>query len=119
MWENKRMTCPVCAYGKLPYPPHDYNICPCCGTEFGNDDAASSHHQLLGMWIAGGANWFFGSAPENWNPWRQLIDAGLGMYVPAQFTAPLIDSQLASNAVAGSAVFANITGNNLNLSLAA
>lgn len=113
------MTCPVCAYGKLPYPPHDYNICPCCGTEFGNDDAASSHHQLLGMWIAGGANWFFGSAPENWNPWRQLIDAGLGMYVPAQFTAPLIDSQLASNAVAGSAVFANITGNNLNLSLAA
>jgi hypothetical protein len=39
--------------------------------------------------------------------------------VPAQFTAPLIDSQLASNAVAGSAVFANITGNNLNLSLAA
>jgi hypothetical protein len=85
MWENKRMICPVCGYKNLPYPPQDYNICPCCSTEFGNDDAIYSHRQLLGMWIAGGANWFFGKAPENWNPWMQLLNAGLGTYVPKPF----------------------------------
>lgn len=78
-----RYTCPVCFYVGLPYPPRDYHICPCCGTEFGNDDADFSHEQLREMWIAGGANWFFGRAPEGWNPWLQLIKAGLGRDVPA------------------------------------
>jgi len=98
------MTCPVCAYGKLPYPPQDYNICPCCSTEFGNDDAIYSHRQLLGMWIAGGANWFFGKAPENWNPWMQLLNAGLGTYVPK----PFLDLRLHTNAsvYAGAGSFA-------------
>lgn len=68
--------CPVCFYSKLPYPPRDYHICPCCGTEFGNDDANFSQQQLREMWIAGGANWFFGRAPEGWNPWLQLLKAG-------------------------------------------
>jgi len=27
------MTCPICAYKNLSYPPRDYNICPCCSTE--------------------------------------------------------------------------------------
>jgi hypothetical protein len=27
------------------------------------------------MWIANGANWFFGAPPEHWNPWMQLIQA--------------------------------------------
>lgn len=80
------MTCPVCGYKGLPYPPQDYNICPCCSTEFGNDDAIYSHPQLLGMWVAGGANWFFGRPPENWNPWMQLLNAGLGAYVPKEFS---------------------------------
>jgi hypothetical protein len=88
------MICPVCAYKNLPYPPRDYNICPCCSTEFGNDDAIYSHRQLLGMWIAGGANWFFGRAPENWNPWMQLLNAGLGTYVPK----PFFDLRLQTNA---------------------
>jgi len=91
------MTCPICAYKNLSYPPRDYNICLCCSTEFGNDDAVYSHRQLLGMWIAGGANWFFGRAPEHWNPWLQLIQGGLGMYVPAQFGAPYINFQLVAN----------------------
>jgi hypothetical protein len=34
------------------------------------------------MWVAGGANWFFGRPPENWNPWLQLIQVGLGAYLP-------------------------------------
>lgn len=82
-----RYRCPVCFYDKLPYPPADYHICPCCGTEFGNDDAEFSHHQLREMWIAGGANWFFGKAPEHWNPWMQLLTAGQGFasYIPRPF----------------------------------
>jgi hypothetical protein len=67
-------------FASLPYPPTNYHICPCCSTEFGNDDAAFSFHQLQEMWIAGGANWFFGEPPRHWNPWMQLIEAGLGEY---------------------------------------
>lgn len=70
-------SCPVCFYDKLPFPPADYHICPSCGTEFGNDDAEISHEQLREMWIAGGANWFFGKPPENWNPWTQLQKGGV------------------------------------------
>lgn len=78
-----RYICPVCGYPKLPYPPADYHICPCCSTEFGNDDADHSHARLREMWVAGGAVWFFGRAPEHWNPWSQLIGAGL-------YTLPLM-----------------------------
>jgi len=77
-----RYTCPVCAYAKLPYPPRDYHICPCCSTEFGNDDAEFSHVRLREMWIAGGARWFFGNPPPYWNPWMQLIVAGLSASIP-------------------------------------
>jgi hypothetical protein len=85
-----RYRCPVCMFPSLPYPPSDYHICPCCSTEFGNDDADLSHHQLREMWIASGANWFFGNAPEHWNPWIQLISAGLALYVPSQFRMPFV-----------------------------
>jgi hypothetical protein len=66
------MTCPVCAYRELPYPPNNYNICPCCGTEFGNDDQLVTHFQLRQQWIANGAHWFFGDPPVNWDPYVQL-----------------------------------------------
>jgi hypothetical protein len=59
-------------FGRLPYPPADYHICPCCGTEFGNDDATFSYEQLRETWLAGGGNWFFGRPPEGWNPLLQL-----------------------------------------------
>lgn len=39
------------------------------------------------MWIDNGAHWFFGNAPEQWNPWMQLLNAGLGTYVPKLFFA--------------------------------
>ena len=68
--------CPVCFFDRLPYPPRDYHICPCCGTEFGNDDAEVSHRQLREAWTASGANWFFGEAPEGWSPWHQLAESG-------------------------------------------
>jgi len=75
--------CPVCRFPRLPYPPADYHICPCCGTEFGNDDAEFTHGQLREMWVAGGAYWFFGKAPEHWNPWMQLIEGGHPEAVPS------------------------------------
>ena len=74
--------CPVCMFTELPYPPADYHICPCCGTEFGNDDQNFTHLQLREMWIAGGAHWFFGRPAEDWNPWMQLIKGNLDSAVP-------------------------------------
>jgi len=67
--------CPVCMFGGMPYPPKDYNICPCCGTEFGNDDADRSYAELRAEWIANGAPWFFGNPPATWNVWKQIICA--------------------------------------------
>lgn len=64
--------CPVCYYDKLPYPPVDYHICPCCGTEFGNDDVEYTYAELRQSWINGGGQWFFGQPPDGWNPWAQL-----------------------------------------------
>jgi len=70
--------CPVCMYGELPYPPSDYHICPCCGTEFGNDDAELTHAELRDQWIEHGARWFFGDPPTGWNAKQQLYGAGIG-----------------------------------------
>jgi hypothetical protein len=70
-------TCPVCFYDKLQEPARDYNICVCCGTEFGSDDDVASHEELRSMWIAAGARWFFGQAPVLWNPWLQLAEKGV------------------------------------------
>lgn len=39
-------TCPVCAYERMPYPPKNYNICPCCGVEFGYEDFVATHREL-------------------------------------------------------------------------
>jgi hypothetical protein len=80
-----KYTCPVCMFPRLPYPPRDYHICPCCGTEFGNDDADFSYEQLREMWIAGGANWL------------QLLKAGFRTLLP-----PIaIDIRLQSNVIVG------------------
>ena len=74
--------CPVCLFARLPYPPSDYHICPCCGTEFGYDDAEFSHEQLRQMWVASGPYWFFGKPPQNWDPWMQLTEGGHPELVP-------------------------------------
>jgi hypothetical protein len=63
-------------YNELPYAPADYHICPCCGTEFGNDDAYLTHAQLRATWVANGTPWFFGLRPLGWNPWIQLMQGG-------------------------------------------
>jgi hypothetical protein len=73
---NMKFRCPVCLFAGLAYPPSDYHICPCCGTEFGNDDTEFTHEELVRRWIDNGAVWFYENPPEGWSPWSQLIDGG-------------------------------------------
>ncbi len=67
-----RFTCPVCFYPDMEDPPQDGNICPCCGTEFGNDDYAMTHEELRDEWIAEGMPWFFEDPPPGCSAKQQL-----------------------------------------------
>jgi len=85
--------CPVCYFDHLHEPPRNYNICPCCGTEFGNDDDGVSWKTLRDEWLANGAHWFFEQPPIYWNPYGQLLRANvpldnLAWAVPAGRSLP-------------------------------
>jgi hypothetical protein len=70
----------------MPDPPTDYNICPCCGTEFGNHDEFKTHEQLRYEWVLAGAKWFFRDAPPFWSAAAQLSGGVyLHGYSPATF----------------------------------
>ena len=71
-------TCPVCAYRGLQYPARDFTICPCCGNEFGYDDATRTFDELRREWIVNGMRWFSRSSPppQDWNPVTQLLFGG-------------------------------------------
>jgi len=77
----------VCFYDGLQEPAHDYNICDCCGTEFGNDDELLSSSALRERWVEKGAKWFFGEPPANWQPWVQLLKANVPLPYPTSVTA--------------------------------
>jgi hypothetical protein len=66
----------------MPDPPEDYNICPCCGTEFGYDDESKSFAQLRHEWIVGGMRWFFRQPPPFWDPQLQLagVNSCMGQF---------------------------------------
>ena len=72
--------CPVCGFQGLGEPPYDahgsasFDICPCCGIEFGYDDATESHQQLRAGWIERGMPWWSQSQPPpvGWDPAAQL-----------------------------------------------
>lgn len=82
---EKSYTCPVCGYtgmkgpykGKGGFPT--YEICVCCGTEFGSEDVDSTHDELRERWIRGGMVWWakFKDPPTDWDPAHQLSLAGL------------------------------------------
>jgi len=78
-------TCPVCFYPDMPDRPRDYHICPCCGTEFGNDDQDLTQFQLRARWVNAGMRWFFGQQPHGWDPQAQLergssvVEAGISL----------------------------------------
>ncbi len=56
-------------------PAVDFNICPSCGTEFGNDDADWTVGELRAAWLERGAQWFSNAnhAPAGWNPVEQVL----------------------------------------------
>lgn len=82
---SRTFICPVCGFPDLTEPPYDqhgcasFDICPCCGTEFGYTDARKSHDQLRDEWLAAGAHWHSRAVqqPPGWNALNQLRAAGL------------------------------------------
>jgi len=76
--KNTFYICPVCGFKGLKEMPYDkqgspsYEICHCCGFEFGLDDKASMD-QFRENWIKKGAPWFTPKLkPEDWNLQKQL-----------------------------------------------
>lgn len=98
--------CPVCGYTELtrrPYakmkvvapggaePPYStflgepsFEVCPCCGFEFGSDDEPGTGHAGLSFaeyrarWMADGAQWSDPSRkPADWDVHQQLKAARL------------------------------------------
>jgi hypothetical protein len=78
-------TCPVCGFRDAKLPPFEdgqkswyQEICPSFGTQFGCDDAASSHHALRRRWIEDGAKWWASHpAPIGFDGLQQLRAANL------------------------------------------
>jgi len=90
--------CPVCGF-LLPSPPWTepayseeslamFEICPCCGTQFGYHDTGGEgspdelrriHRWLRGRWVAAGMPWWstVNEPPGHWDPAAQLDAAGL------------------------------------------
>lgn len=69
-------TCPVCncpdVEARDEHGFATFEICPCCGTEFGYDDASASFEDLREAWISGGCVWWNGKPPEGWDAKEQL-----------------------------------------------
>ena len=82
---KSKPVCPVCGFPELGGPPYDsfgyptYEICPCCGVEFGNDDWEKTTSELRDEWVQGGFVWFsqHTTPPPAWGPLKQLKAAGL------------------------------------------
>lgn len=89
--------CPVCFYA-LGFAPEDYRICPCCGTEFGNDDLYVTHEQLRAEWISNGAPWFstVTSRPQGWFLTKQQIDHVLSSRMKGAQSQGILGSDLGS-----------------------
>jgi hypothetical protein len=102
----KRFTCPSCGYPDLQHAPYktlwgppvpmnadppyfrhygepSYDVCHCCGFEFGNDDDPGTappklFEAYLAIWIKDGCIWFDpAKKPANWTLEQQLKNAGL------------------------------------------
>jgi hypothetical protein len=82
--------CPVCGYDSLSDPPEAYMICPCCGTEFENDDEDLTHAELRQQWIAKSMAWWSPNTlpPPAWDPEKQLVRAGHSPVASGKHTSP-------------------------------
>lgn len=105
---KNEFVCPCCGYDKLSSPPYEelrgppvdgslkppyaqyfgmpsYEVCSCCGFEFGNDDDPGTREPdtfcgYLSDWIADGAIWFSPERrPSDWSLDRQLQKAGISL----------------------------------------
>ena len=80
MVQDDSYSCRVCGYrlGFKPWgedgktPP--YEICPCCGAEFGNDDyTVASTRDYRKKWVKSGCAWFdAGKKPNGWSCKSQM-----------------------------------------------
>jgi hypothetical protein len=67
----------------LHFGDPSYEVCGCCGYEYGYDDepgagAGLSFEDYLKDWIAVGCRWLFpGQKPDGWDLDEQLAQAGL------------------------------------------
>ncbi len=77
---NEQHTCRICGlyieespWGQDGLSP-TYEICPCCGVEFGNEDyTIESVKSYRREWMNKGSNWFEPiEKPKNWNIEEQL-----------------------------------------------
>ncbi|MFW2513982.1 hypothetical protein ACNI3K_09410 [Demequina sp. SO4-13] len=87
MHSDDLMHCRVCGL-ELPEPPWgfdgntpDYDYCPCCGVEFGYQDATpAGARRFRAKWLVNGAQWASSDErPGRWDRSVQLED------VPAAF----------------------------------
>ena len=87
---NERHRCPVCGWDGLDRPAWVEDaaadeICPCCGTQWGLDDAVPGgvegrvrrHAELRARWVEDGAVWWSSTpAPPGWDAGAQLGGPG-------------------------------------------
>jgi hypothetical protein len=85
MAQAEMQRCPLCGYPGLDRPAYDeygcssFDICACCGVQFGYDDSRTPHLELRRRWLARGAPWHYARdpPPAGWSPIEQLKEAGL------------------------------------------
>ncbi len=76
-------TCPVCNYDRLFKSPYSkngsgsYEICPCCGFQFGYDDYPNKEETQVKWrknWIRDKYPWYSKTRlpPDDWNPKKQI-----------------------------------------------
>ena len=81
---NKNL-CSVCGFDGLKEKSIDrnnpsYEICPCCGFEFGFDDQLKkeNYQSYREKWIKNGAEWFIKiQKPKNWDLKKQLSNISI------------------------------------------
>jgi hypothetical protein len=78
---EKLYICPICGYPGLKEPAWGndgksptFEICPCCGCEFGYEDARpEGAKEFRKRWIATGGKWHDPTLkPKNWDMKQQL-----------------------------------------------
>ena len=84
----EKYTCPVCGFPNLDEPPWDpvtkspsFDICPCCGFEFGYDNATPTAMKKYRLnWVKTGARWFLPNLkPPDWSLRQQLLNIDIDL----------------------------------------